>query len=128
MDALEAQKMVSDAVAARGYMDGWSNEQFIARQLTKLIEETAEAEDWVHGIEPWFHADLATVGRRARSAFDDVSAWDWVEIDDSEREYLCKEVADIQVVLFSLADALGMDVVTAAVAKSAEDVERGVRK
>ena len=112
MDALEAQKMVADAVSARGYRDGWNADQFAARQLAKLIEETAEASEWVHGVE----------------IFDNSGAWDWIEVDALARFFLCEEVADIQVVLFALADALGMDVVAAAVEKSAADVERGVRK
>lgn len=126
------QQLVAEAIRARGYRAGWTPAQFAARQVTKLTEELSElaryveVDDLDYVVWLW---DLRDVGELAREAFDNGS-WDGV-VEDVER--VKDELADIQVVVFVLADVLGemsggeFDVVKAAMCKSAKDISRGVR-
>jgi len=130
------QDLVADAVRRRGYYqreDGtwWEPEQLACRQVAKLTEELAEmsrhasqlgenAMGWQQRAG-WEHR-LEDAGDMARTAFD---RGDWAGA--SVRDELAQEAADLQVVLFTLADALDFDVVQLALDKSREDVRRGVR-
>ena len=130
------QEQVAQAVAARGYREGWTAEQFAARQVAKLQEELGEL---VRHIDA--RADekaewevLASVaGRLARSAFD-ASKNDWMDAYVYGAHCARWELADIQVVVFALAAALSeidgepFDLAQAALDKATEDVDRGVRK
>jgi hypothetical protein len=128
---LNAQEIVAANVAARGYRDGWTAEQFVARQLCKLTEELGEA---VRCITPESAAYQGQVGawigliqdagRCARVAFDDHASWRYLF---HLSKYTPAELADMQVVLFAAAAALDFDVVQAAIDKSSADVARGVR-
>ena len=76
-------------------------------------------------------AEIRNAGASARWLFD--SEEKWVDQDVPEPEALAKELADLQVVLFCAAAALGeltgepFDVVQAAREKATADVARGVR-
>ena len=123
---MNAQEIVAANVAARGYRDGWTAEQFVARQLCKMTEELGEALWYIHGIDRLdFAADLPDVGEAARIAFDDKEAWNKARI--AKPDALRAELADMLVVLFAAAAALDFDVVQAAIDKSSADVARGVR-
>lgn len=127
----ETQSIVTANVAARGYRDGWTTEQFVARQLCKLTEELDEAAHQVVSFEPqvrsilWWLDELNDSGQRARIAFDDQDKWENVTIFDPFA--LRSELADMMVVICAAADALESDVIQAAIDKSAVDVARGVR-
>ena len=136
MDFDQYQQEVYDAVAARGYTEGWTDGQFVARQLCKLTEELDEATLHIHLPDSrlswgrWlFH--LSNAGISARDEFDNKDRWNdaWI----SDLEALRSELADLQVVLFCAAEALAratgepFDVVQKAKEKALADVERGVR-
>lgn len=127
---MNAQEIVAANVAARGYRDGWTAEQFVARQLAKLTEELGEAARLVtpasyehRNLDAWLEA-LQDAGIAARFAFDDKSAWTGL-IHISR--LAPAELADMLVVLFAAAEALDFDIVQAAIDKSSTDVARGVR-
>ena len=123
---VKPQEAVYTHVADRGYLNGYTTDQAIARQIAKLTEELGELAE---AITPngknwyWLHA-LRIAGHLARTAFDDHNRWDGVTID---YERARAEAADCQVPLFVLAEMMGLDVVEAAVDKSASDIVRGVR-
>jgi len=128
---VKAQERVARAVEERGYRDGWTREQFAARQVAKLCEELGElcihvAQEvggWIRYSKPW-EMSLRNAAKRARQEFDG-GHWELATVidEDAARE----ELADLQVVVFALADALDFDVVQAAVDKAEADVDRGVR-
>lgn len=123
---MNAQEIVAANVAARGYMAGWTREQFIARQLAKMQEELGEAVQHVAGVKTIiFVPILGAAGDLARTVFNDKSDWRDVMLIDPDA--LRAELADMLVVLFAAAQALEFDVVQAAIDKSAVDVARGVR-
>jgi hypothetical protein len=123
---MNAQEIVAANVAARGYRDGWTAEQFVARQLCKLTEELAEGacNALLDPLSPWL-SSLSDAGVLARKAFDRPHLWVSSTIFDFDA--LRSELADMQVVLFAAAAALDFDVVQAAIDKSGADVARGVR-
>ena len=131
---MNAQDLVAGAVKARGYYqrpDGtyWTREQLAARQVAKLTEELGELTEHIwacgqgQGPAYWEEA-LHIASTRAKRSFDRGN-WEHAEVTDHEAA--ASELADIVVVAFTLADALGVDVVAAAVAKAEHDVNRGVR-
>jgi len=61
---------------------------------------------------------------RAKRSFDRGN-WEHAEVTDHDAA--TSELADLQVVLFTLADALGVDVVELALERARGDVERGER-
>jgi len=124
---VNAQEIVAANVAARGYRDGWTVEQFVARQLAKLTEELAEATACVSdpGWRHLWRDMLFEAGAYVREDFDRPMLWDTITVRDPGT--LRAELADMQVVIFAAAEALGLDVVQAAIDKSAADVVRGVR-
>ena len=131
------QEQVAQAVAARGYREGWTAEQFAARQVAKLQEELGE-------LVYWFSLSRKTDrdGNRLEYAMDDVGVFagsrfndadDWSDVDIHSLDGAKAELADIQVVVFALAAALSeidgkpFDVAQAALDKATADVERGRR-
>ena len=124
------QRGIVGAVAARGYLDGYTLDQRIARQLVKQLEETCEAIQAVIDDNPSGH--LATliihayrVGRQARAVFDIPSLFDGVMVDVP---LLIAELPDMVVPLAVLADAAGVpDMMAAGLDKAQADVARGVR-
>jgi hypothetical protein len=134
------QDMIAANTAERGYRSGRTAEQFAARQVCKLAEELGELAvsfrlprvkfGDLASLE-WHLAGLAGV---ARAAFDHAGYSRHQPVKHEKYSDRAKnELADIQVVVFNLAQALSeitgepFDVVQAAVEKSAADVERGVR-
>lgn len=127
---MNAQTIVAANVAARGYRDGWTAEQFVARQLAKLTEELAEVARQITPstyeycrLRDWLEA-LQDAGIAARLAFDERS--EWIGLIHISR-LAPAELADMQVVLFAAAAALDFDIAQAAIDKSSQDVARGVR-
>ena len=127
---LGPQQIVAANVAARGYRDGWTQEQFVARQLAKLQEEVSEAAISICTINSpkklrrWI-MESVRAGIRARYAFDTPELWRNTSVVDPDA--LRSELADMQVVILAAAQALDFDVVQAAIDKSSADVARGVR-
>lgn len=131
----EVQADVALAVERRGYRDGWREESFLARQVAKFVEELGELMMLIYprgrDFLPKWKEDLLISATRARLAFDDVEDWERAEVGDLEA--IKGELADLQVVLFCAAQAVGelcgdgFDVVEAARQKALGDVERGVR-
>ncbi len=133
MQTYEAQVETADHVAARGYRNGWTLEQFVCRQIAKLQEELAEAEHLTIVSGGWLLSQaMMRAGETARLTFDNKNAWQG-EIVIVDPEALRDELADVQVVLLNLASAVEeltgrhYDVVHEAVRKSKVDVTRGVR-
>jgi NTP pyrophosphatase (non-canonical NTP hydrolase) len=125
-----AQQEVYAAVVERGYREGWTAEQFAARQVAKLQEELGELN---HTIRQG-HAVSTAIDEAAHTAqkhFDHWEHWGLTFVGFPKRAQ--QELADIQVVVFSLAAAIAeitgepFDVVEAAREKATADVERGVR-
>jgi hypothetical protein len=121
------QRGIVEAVAARGYLEGYTLDQRIARQLVKLLEELCEALQCIqvqHGHLAALMIDAAAVGRHARAVFDVPSLFDGVTVDVP---VLLDELPDLFVPLAVLADAVGADGMALAQAKAWADVPRGVR-
>lgn len=119
------QREVYEYVSERGYRGGWSLAQFAVRQVLKLIEEIAEMALVVDFQDVMTRATIAAAGSLARATFDGMQATSRATVRDYDA--LREELADIQVVVFALAEALDFDVVQAAIRKSRADVARGVR-
>jgi NTP pyrophosphatase (non-canonical NTP hydrolase) len=124
------QHEIVSAVYRRGYRvrpDGtlWTDDQYAARQVAKLVEELGELV--VHAgpalLQRWEHM-LMSASANARRHFDDMDGWESVAVG---REAAAEELADLQVVIFNMADALGVDVLELALEKARGDIERGVR-
>ena len=129
---MNAQEIVAANVAARGYRDGWTVDEFVARQLAKMQEELGEAIEHTDcNDEPQnrlfilLSNNATMAGERGKAAFDDKGCWTGVMIRGLDA--LRSELADMLVVLFAAAQALDFDVVQAAIDKSSADVARGVR-
>ncbi len=130
-----AQRAVYRAVEKRGYRAGFNVEQFFARQIMKLTEELAELAllvDWDEDTRG-FLTLLIYAGKEARRCFDmDMPRRQrllhHVNLEDAK-----KEIADLQVVVYCLAEALSermgepVDAERLALQKSRADVPRGKR-
>ena len=139
---MNAQKQVYENVAARGYMEGYSDQELAARQIAKLAEELGEAAAHFFGLpDIGIKATIPTVGELISFVgdicgyvFDRTDQWKGCGVLPSEIENLKSELADIQVVLFCLSQSVArmtgepFDVVQAALDKGKGDIERGVRK
>jgi len=130
-----AQQRVVTSVCNRGYLDGWTPAQLIARQICKLQEELSELSECVTP-SPYlegeaFHFHIQKTGVFARQLFDTREEWGYEPTADVDA--LKKEAADLQVVLFCLAASIEeltrqpFDIVAAAVEKATSDEARGVR-
>jgi NTP pyrophosphatase (non-canonical NTP hydrolase) len=124
------QEEVYQAVKDRGYLDTeeWSRDQLIVRQVVKLIEEVGETgasvtvENEELGNPGELLCDAVNVGASAKRVFN---------VSKLNKPYiwtysLISELADIQVVVFVLAELLGVDIVELARGKACADVDRGV--
>lgn len=122
------QRDIVAFVANRGYLEGYTLDQRIARQLVKQLEETCEALQSVRTFNDTldlFLADACRLGRYARAIFDVPSLFDSVGVDVPT---LIEELPDMVVPLAVLADALGVpDMMAAGLEKAEADVKRGVR-
>lgn len=122
------QQDVYQAVRERGYVDGWTPEQFVARQVCKLQEELSELAGEVRGTSMSTHLAMAAAGEVARVDFDDEDGWR--DFSDGMFGYTPRaaaELADLVVVALVMAEALGVDVLQAALGKARADVGRGTR-
>ena len=124
------QSEIAANVAARGYREGWTDEQYAARQVCKLGEELGELVrsvldvEYIKGRDYWQDCQIDT-GKVCREAFDRYHhLWTGYLTGKS---LAASEAADMLVVLYNLADALGVDLNALALEKSKSDVERGVR-
>ena len=126
------QQDVAELVAQRGDREGWTPEQFIARQVAKLAEEVGELAQHVD-LPGRLGPLIASTGTIARWTFDRDEMW-------CEHGTLCTshalmaELADVQVVVFCLAEELARltgedyDVVERALVNVAADTMRGKRR
>jgi len=121
---MNEQEEVANAVVARGYLKGWSRKQFVARQAVKLAEELGELTQYLR-LPAVMSRTLRTLGDLARKVFGDQQLWLTADVINVKAAQ--QELADIQVVVFCMAQALDFDVVQAALAKATSDIERGVR-
>lgn len=124
------QSAIAEAVAERGYREGWTDEQFVCRQAAKLLEEFGEFLEYVWPTGNRQHAgtweDHAVIaGQLAREHFDN---GDFSKADITDREAAAEELADMLVVVYNAAEALGVDVNELALRKARGDIERGVRE
>lgn len=123
------QRGIVAFVADRGYLDGYSQEQRIARQLVKLLEETCEAMQAVE-VSPMSHlggvaAQAFYLCQIARAVLDVPALFDGVTVDVPA---LIDELPDLVVPLAVIADAVGIpDMLAAGLDKAQADVVRGVR-
>jgi hypothetical protein len=133
------QQQVAAAVAARGYRKGWTTEQFAARQVAKLMEELGELAEMFflstkcnregNNLDNLIDGAATFAGER----FDDPDDWAEARPIQGTIRFAKKELADIQVIVFTLAQALSeiegdpLDSAQAALAKAAADIGRGVR-
>lgn len=129
MNEIPSQRRIYEAVKARGYRDGWTPQEFFARNIAKAVEEIAEAAEAIGNDEADWLMLLHYVAKEAREWFDgnQVDEFVWVE------EWAADELADVYVTLCCAAEALGeltgrdIDLADLALAKAERDVERGVR-
>jgi len=134
------QQQVMDAVVACGYRGDWSASEFLALQMLKLIEELAEALRHFKPSPipiPWsgryaWGLSFDSLARACREVFDQAGPEYWKGLILEHPGKLRDELADMQVVLFCAAAALGeiigpFDLVELALEKARSDVEQGVR-
>ena len=130
------QEQVAENTAARGYRDGWTAEQFAARQVCKITDGLGNltANIWstseYDNVAFWERLiNIASVD--ALSHLNDKTRWSSASV--SVFNSTKRTLAYIQIAIFNLAAALAeitgepFDVVQAAVDKSAADIERGKR-
>lgn len=128
---IAAQDRIVRAVARRGYLNGWTDDELAARQLVKELEEVCEAFEalaapGVDGDLRSLMLDAVALGQRARHVF--VNRADLFKGATVNTAVLSRELADMIVPLAVLADALAVDDMMAAGVRKAEaDVARGVR-
>jgi len=131
---MSEQRVIYNAVKQRGYIDGYTPQQLAARQAAKIIEEAAELlstmsphfESAPDLTDEWFYlrAQTLAAAKTARALFD---RNDWNRADVVVMEDAPSEAADCAVVLFTLAETLGIDLAQMAAEKAESDVKRGVR-
>lgn len=125
---MSQQTQIVAAVAKRGYMDGWSDDQLAARQIVKLVEEVGELASTVETDDPqlgYFIAKLVETGHKARQLFDMPDLFAGATVHSGPAAH---ELTDVQVVSFVMAHALGMmDLPYSAQCKAEADASRGVR-
>lgn len=118
------QEQIAAAVKRRGYRDGWTAEQFAARQAAKLVEEVGELVRELRFDDRYsWTLDLESSADWARTHFDDAGHWDYCDVG----EHAARELGDVLVVVYCMADALGVDVNALALDKACADEARGVR-
>lgn len=125
------QETIYNAIKARGYTDGYDADALAGRQVVKATEELAELFGHIYplrctnGQQDDFNElrDVMEAAKRtARLLFDgrmQTGVWN--------RAAFAVELADVVIPLMVAAQALGIDLVAAAVEKATADVKRGVR-
>lgn len=123
----ELQTLVAQAVAARGYREGWADEQYAARQVCKAVEELGEVQtaiEWRSWAPNWA-GGLQFTSLYARRSFDSID--DWGQVVDVDCKKVAPELADVVIPLLVLAETLGIDLEQEIRTKALGDVDRGVR-
>ncbi|MCB0251250.1 MAG: hypothetical protein KDI07_21955 [Anaerolineae bacterium] len=125
---MSAQAATVASVARRGYLNGWTDDELVARQVVKLAEELGELASTVETDDPqlaWIMAELQIAGKKARALFDVPGLFVGATVHSAAATY---ELTDCQVVIDVAAHALGIpDIGYAAQVKAEKDVGRGVR-
>lgn len=129
----DPQETVYNAVAARGYTKDLTDEQFLAKQPVKAIEELYELFKGIDlGIE-----EPAWVWHLRRSAIFAKKHFDYGNFSNASIQSMDgveEELVDLQVVILCAAQAISrirgrkFNIVAAAVDKATQDIERGVRE
>lgn len=128
-DIMSLQKQVSDNIITRGYREGYSLNTFAGRQFIKLVEEIGELLQSILGLEKYFYQVVKLAGDQAHWLFDMPATGLSILLLEAAK----RELADVQVVIFSMAQAIAeiegkpFDVGQAALEKSQKDIERGIR-
>ena len=126
---MTAQAQTVAAVAQRGYLNGFTDDELFTRQLAKLAEELAELAAHVEVDDPVledFLGKLVMLGKPARRIFDRPAAFVGACVMDTPAAI--SELTDCAVVLAVAAHALDVpDLMYAASVKARQDVTRGVR-
>ena len=133
---MKLQEIIYQAEAARGYTDGYTDEQFALRQVVKAVEELAELTATIWNL--WGNQDiqlpyeiinlfvlLQSAGETARNIFDDKEL-EWPNGLKATPQ-LKKETADVGIVLNCLAESLKFDLEDIMRKKVVSDVKRGRR-
>ncbi len=131
---MQSRDEIVAAVKARGYFDGWTDEQLVARNVVKLVEEACEAaiesgigaDNEYEGYKAyWFKRYAKEYARIAKRFFD---GGDCGKVKFKKyRNALISELHDVYVVLVVLESLLGVDIAAGALDKARGDVGRGVR-
>ena len=127
---MSAQAQTVASVARRGYLDGWNDDELLARQVVKLQEELGELASVVEADDPVLSDFLATIvkiGKPARRIFDRKAAFVGATVVDTQAAI--HELTDCQVVIYVAAHGLHVpNIGFAASVKALADEARGVRK
>lgn len=142
----DAQELVAKATELRGYREGWSDQQFLARQVVKLLEELGEMSYPIHQMPHMFnhygHPDsegfedvIDRIGNEAMNLFNekDPETWSYTFVRWDALDDMMSEAADCMVVLFNIAATLErmsgerFDIIQEAIKKAQKDIARGVR-
>lgn len=130
---------IYEAVRQRGYLDGYTDAQLLARQVCKLQEEIAEfCREVVLPVTPLGNVKglILGAGLSARQLFDRPSVWDQAGPIDHPETAAClyQELADLYVVLALIEQTLQrlyptvpIDMQQLALIKAESDIARGVR-
>lgn len=122
----ELQALVAKAVADRGYRQGWTDEQYAARQICKAVEELSELSGAIQNPFQFdWMAYLEQAEFEARDCFDDKASWE--HIKGVKKGIVAIELPDVLIPLLVLAETLGIDLEQAVREKVLGDVARGVR-
>jgi len=131
---MQSRDEIVAAVKARGYFDGWTDEQLVARNVVKLVEEACEAvaesglgDNSEHPSKNayWFKRYAREYTRIARAFFN--GGYCGKVKSEKKRAALISELHDVYVVLVVLESLLGVDIAAGALDKARGDVGRGVR-
>jgi len=134
----DVNQAIYDAVKRRGYLDGYTDAQLLARQVCKLQEELAEfTRDVVLpvGTVGNVKGQILSAGLAARQVFDSPEGWELAGPLNHAGVIprLFMELADCYVVLAVMEQTLAricgteLDIQAIALTKAEADINRGVR-
>ena len=126
---MTAQTATVASVARRGYLNDFTDDELLARQVVKLVEELGELVDYIETpdreLQQLFY-EIGRVSERARIIFDNPRLVVDAAVNDTQAAIA--ELTDCQVVVAVAAHALQIpDIMYAAQVKAERDAERGVR-
>lgn len=114
------QEAVYEAVKRRGFVEGWEPEEFVVRSVAKLGEELGELGEAVGMGELKEHFERLRLNCERALEVPDRWRGDFI----LDRQQAIAELADVQVLVFCIAQALGVDVETEAFNKAVADIHR----